>query len=722
MSAMKFITKPTLITAGLLLGFAQSGFSLKKDPVPMAPTIGQQQAAVWTSRLLPRMHYRRVPLDDAMSAEIHKRLIDSYDSERWFFTQADVKSFDSLKATLDDAITEQNLQPAFEVFQLYKKRVFERTAYARGLLKKPFDFTVKERYEFDREDAPFANGTAELDDLWRKRVKNDVLRLTLAGKKQADIVSTLDKRYLEFQTRVTDLDADDVFSIFMNAYSLSIEPHTNYLSPRASENFEMQMRLSLEGIGAMLQRDGDYTMIASIVKGGPADQQGDLKDFDKIVAVAQGDKGEFVDVVGWRVDDVVELIRGKGGTIVRLEVFSADQSASDKTHVVQIKRDKVKLEEQAAKKRVIDYSDGGKTRKIGVINLPAFYIDFAARARGEPDYRSSTRDVAALVNELKRDKVDAIMIDLRDNGGGSLSEATELTGLFIDKGPVVQVRNSQGRVEVYDDPNAGALWTGPMAVMINRSSASASEIFAAAIQDYDRGLVIGENTFGKGTVQQIVELDRIANAKSGPLGELKMTVQQFFRVNGGSTQHRGVAPDIAFPNIIDPKEFGESSYDNALPYTEIAAAKYNRTNDTQGLDLAALKARFETRAKTDQEYKFLQEDIAERERAQNETSVSLLLSERKLERDQDEAKRVARLKARQAAGVADAEKRTGKLDDGLDANERRIAERRSSRDEAEDEENRNDPYLNQGVRILGDVVSWSDPKLRTAMLADVRKK
>jgi carboxyl-terminal processing protease len=718
---MKALSKPTIIVAALILGLSQAGHSLKKEPAKLEPTIGQQQAAVWSARLLPRMHYRAVPLDDAMSAEIYKRLLDSYDSERWFFTQADVQSFEHLKLKLDDAITEQNLEPAFEVFKLYKKRVEERTAYARSLVKKPFDYTVKERYVYDREDAPFAKNTAELDDLWRKRIKNDALRLTLAGKKQTEIASTLDKRYMEFQTRVSDLDGDDVFSIFMNAYSLSIEPHTNYLSPAASENFEMQMRLSLEGIGAMLQRDGDYTMIASVVKGGPADQQGELKEFDKVVAVSQGEKGEFVDVVGWRVDDVVKLIRGKGGTIVRLEVFSADQSASDKTHIVQIKRDKVKLEEQAAKKRVIEYSEAGRTRKIGVINLPAFYLDFAARARGEPDYRSSTRDVATLVNQLKLEKVDAIMIDLRDNGGGSLSEATELTGLFIDQGPVVQVRNSQGRIEVYDDPNSGALWTGPMAVMINRSSASASEIFAAAIQDYNRGLILGENTFGKGTVQQIVELDRVANARSGPLGELKMTIQQFFRVNGGSTQHRGVAPDIAFPNVIDPKEFGESSYDNALPYTEIAAAKYMRTSHTKGLDLAALKRRFEARANSDQEYKFLLEDIAERDKAQNETSVSLLLTERKTERDTAEAKRIARLKARQTAGVADAEKRTGKLDDGLDANERRIAERRSSRED-EDEKDRNDPYLGQAVRILGDVVGLTDPKTRTAMLVAMSKK
>jgi carboxyl-terminal processing protease len=686
----------------------------KNAPVALAPSLAQQQAAIWSSRLLPRMHYRAVPLDDAMSAAIYKRLMESYDSEHWFFTEADIKAFDKYKFSLDDAIAEQDLDPAFEIFKLYKKRVAERTAYARQLVKKPFDYTVKERYEFDRENAAWAKSTKELDDLWRKRVKNDALRLTLAGKNQAAITTTLDKRYAEFQTRVDELDGDDVFSIFLNAYSTSIEPHTNYLSPRASENFDMQMRLSLEGIGALLQRDGDYTMIASVVKGGPADRQGELKDFDRIVSVAQGESGEPVDVVGWRVDDVVELIRGKRNTIVRLEVLGADQSAASKTHVIKITRDKVKLEEQAAKKRVIEYVEAGRTHKVGVIELPAFYLDFAARAKGDPDYRSSTRDVSVLINELKKENVESLLIDLRDNGGGSLSEATELTGLFIDKGPVVQVRNSQGRIDIYDDPNAGVLWQGPMAVMVNRASASASEIFAAAIQDYNRGLVMGETTFGKGTVQQIVELDRVSNAKNGPLGELKMTIQQFFRVNGGSTQHKGVIPDIAFPTTIDPKEFGESSYDNALPYTEIAPASFIRTNATKMMDVASLQARFQKRAGADTEYRFLMEDLQERDKARQEKSVSLLLSERKVERDQLEAKRQARLKARQALGDVKAVEKTGELDDGLDASERRLAERKKREDE--DSQDRNDPYLNQAVRIMGDVVGMSDPKTRMALL------
>ena len=346
--------------------------------------------------------------------------------------------------------------------------------------------------------------------------------------------------------------------------------------------------------------------------------------------------------------------------------------------------------------------------------------DFAARAKGDPDYRSSTRDVSVLISELKKENVEALLIDLRDNGGGALSEATELTGLFIDKGPVVQVRNSQASVEVYDDTNAGVVWSGPMAVMVNRASASASEIFAAAIQDYGRGLILGENTFGKGTVQQIIELDRVSNSKNGPLGELKMTIQQFFRVNGGSTQHKGVVPDIAFPSTIDPKEFGESSYENALPYTEIPAAKFVRTNDTKTADVPALTERFKKRASTDVEYGFLQEDIAERVKARAESSVSLMLSERKTERDALEVKRQARLKARVALGDDNAVAKTGELDDGLDGAERRLAERKKVEDE--EQKNPNDPYLNQAAHILGDVVGMNDPRKRIATLAPNAEK
>jgi carboxyl-terminal processing protease len=670
--------------------------------IALEPTSNQQKAAYWTSLLLQRTHYKAVPLDDAMSKEIFKRFLETLDGEHWFLLQSDIKTLSKFEFGLDDAISEQDLKPPFEIYKIYRQRVAERTAFARNLATKPFKFDVDENYAFDREKVAYAKDAKELDDLWRRRVKNDVLRLSLAGKTQEAISTTLDKRYKEFQTRIEELDGEDVFSMFLNAYSTAIEPHTNYMSPRASDNFAMQMSLSLDGIGAMLQRDGDYTTIASVVKGGPADRQGQLKDFDRIVAVGQGASGEMVDVIGWRVDDVVKLIRGKRNTVVRLDVLSADASVTSKPAQIQITRDKVKLEEQAAKSRVINYTEEGVQHKVGVIELPGFYRDFAARAQRDSDFRSATRDVSVLVEKLKADKVEAIVMDLRNNGGGALPEAIEMVGLFIDKGPVVQVRNSFGRIEVYDDPNAGAQWTGPLTVLVNRASASASEIFAAAIQDYGRGLILGDTTFGKGTVQEINELDRIGNTGGGVLGELKMTTQQFFRVNGGSTQHKGVQPDIRFPAIIDPKEFGESSYENALPYTEIKPANFQRVSQGFAASVPSLTSRFQQRAGRDSEYKFLLEDLAERDKMRNEKVVSLLMSKRKAERDEQETKRVARQKAREANGDQKAADKTPKLDDGLDAAERRLAERKKDEDADKEKAIEDDALLNQAVHVTGD--------------------
>jgi len=710
-----------ILSAVLLSSVAFQSLALAKSSPPakvaMTASENQQQAAIWVSRFLTRMHYKTTPLDDAMSQQILKRYLDTLDGEHWFFTQADIAGFQSYSTTLDDAISEQKLSAPYDMYAVYRKRVGERTAHARALLNVPFDFTVAEDYVYDREDASWAKDAAELNEIWRKRVKNDVLRLKIAGKTDAAIRETLDKRYKEFQTRIDDIDGDDVFSMFLNAYSTSVEPHTNYLSPRASENFSMQMRLSLDGIGAMLQRDGDYVTIASLVKGGPAQRQGELQEFDRVVSVAQGDKGDLVDVVGWRVDDVVDLIRGKAATIVRLEVLPGDASAAAKTRVIRIVRGKVKLEEQAAKKRVLPVVENGVTRKIGVIELPAFYIDFAARARGDAEYRSSTRDVANLIGELKREKVDAIVMDLRNNGGGSLSEAAELTGLFIDTGPVVQVRDSRGKIEVYDDPNRGIVWNGQFGVIINRASASASEIFAGAIQDYGRGIILGETSFGKGTVQNLVDLDRIAGMPANSLGELKMTVQQFFRVSGSSTQHKGVVPDLNFPATIAMDEFGESSYDNALPYTQVPAAPFKRYGSGLGATLPILKARFEARSNKDQEFRFLLEDLAQREKMRKETTVSLVLADRKTERDELEAKRIARVKTREALGDKLAADKSAELDDGLDGAERlRAIREREKRAEALDQP---DTMLIQAAAIMSDIVGLTDPKLRTAIAGSV---
>ena len=607
----------------------------------LKPTPSEAEAAIWATRFLTHFHYKPMPLDDAMSEKIYKRYLDALDGDKLFFTQSDVAKFNAYKDKLDDAIYDQDLAGPYAIFNVYEQRVAERVSYARSLLAKGFDFSKDESYDYDREKATWAKDDAEVNDLWRKRIKNDWLRLKLAGKADKDIRDTLDKRYANYIDRVRQLNSEDVFQTFMNAYASSIEPHTNYLGPRASENFDIAMKLSLEGIGAVLQREDDYTAIREIVPGGPAALSKQLKVGDRIVGVGQGENGQIADVVGWRLDDVVDKIRGAKDTTVRLEVLPADAGPDGKHFTLSLVRKKVSIEEQAAKKSVIEVGKGDQARRIGVISLPTFYQDFEARRRGDKDYKSATRDVEKLLGELKADKVDGVIVDLRNNGGGSLAEATDLTGLFIDKGPVVQVRNASGQVEENSDENPGMAWDGPLAVLVNRGSASASEIFAAAIQDYGRGVIIGEPTFGKGTVQNLVDLDEVAHNEKPTFGEVKMTIAQFFRINGGSTQLRGVTPDISFPLTVDAKDFGESSYDNALPWTSIAPAKYAPVGDIKSV-VPMLIQRHDTRTANNVEWKNLEADLADARALRAEKTISLNETVRRKERDEQEAKRKAR--------------------------------------------------------------------------------
>lgn len=671
----------------------------------LTPTADQAEAATWVMRYLTRLHYASKPLDDAMSQEILRRYIEALDSEKLFFLASDVAEFERRYATtLDDAISREKLDPPFEMFKVYLQRLAERTEHARGLLKEGFDFDVDESYHYDRKDASFAADRAELDEHWRQRVKNDWLRLKLAKRENAKIAETLDKRYVDFLARVQQLDRQDVFQTFLNAYATAIEPHTNYLSPRASENFAISMRLSLEGIGAVLQREGEHVVVRSIVKGGPASRDGRIKIGDRILAVGQDKDATLTDVVGWRLEDVVDRIRGRKDTKVKLEVLPAEVGIGGATMLVELVRDKVKLEEQAASQRIIE-TEGNDPRRIGVIELPAFYLDFAGRANGEPDYRSSTRDVRNLLQELKQANVDGVLIDLRNNGGGSLTEATELTGLFIDKGPVVQVRDGRGRVMVEADTAAGVAYSGPLAVLVNRASASASEIFAAAIQDYGRGVVIGETTFGKGTVQQLVDLDYIANSDKPRLGQLKMTMAQFFRIDGASTQHRGVVPDVRFPVTMDASEYGESTFDNALPWKQIAATRFAQVGDLGRL-VPVLESRHNARVSEDQEFGFLRDDIAEFQRVRERKSVSLNYKAREAERKADEARIAERARLR---GEGE-DKVAAALDDGLNASERGVAVAAEEEDAAE---KKPDVLLTESVRILADAVALlhADPQL-----------
>jgi carboxyl-terminal processing protease len=743
--------KQTLLAAMSLAflsahGHAAQTVTADKAAVEQLKPAGQQtQAALWASRVLSRYHYKATPLDDALSEKIYDRYFKSLDAEKLFFVQADLDKYAGAKGKLDDAIVGENLQMPFDIYNLYQQRFNERIAYARELLKTKPDFTLDESYQYDREKAEWPKSEADVKDLWRKRVKNDWLRLKLAGKDDKAIRDTLDKRYENYLSRSRKLNGEDVFQIFMNAYAMSIEPHTNYLGPRASENFDIQMRLSLEGIGAVLQTRDEYTVIREIVTGSPAGMSGKLKVGDRIVGVAQGDNGAITDVLGWRIDDVVQQIRGPKDSRVRLQVLPGDAGPDAKPVMISLVRKKISMEEQSAKKTIMEVKDGTVKRRIGVISLPTFYQDFEARRRGDKDYKSATRDVARLLGELKKDKVDNVLIDLRNNGGGSLTEAVELTGLFIDKGPVVQQRSAEGRVEVENDTVAGLAWDGPIGVLINRGSASASEIFAAAVQDYGRGIVIGEPSFGKGTVQTLISLDRFAQDKQR-LGELKMTVAQFFRINGGTTQLRGVTPDIKLPQLSDAENFGESSYDNALPYTVIKPAVYIPAGEVKDI-VPLLTKKHEARVAKDKDFQFLVDDVNYVKKQRKDNLISLNEKERRKERDEQEARaklRDARLAAAPSAddpilvpdpkeaaknavsakpagakqakqAAAAAVKGVSRTDDGLQGDERSLTAELEAEKAAK---NAKDVLLLEAVHILSDEVGLlkTDTRLASRVL------
>ena len=707
------------LSVALPLAMAMAATSVPGNPAANAasykPSAEQAAAARLVYGILSdsRYVYRAKPLDDALSLEIHRRYLESLDAQKLFFTQADITRFDAYRTRHDDAIKNQQLGAAYDIFSTYVKRVDERVAHANRLLAQPFDFSTQDTWAYDREEAAWAANSAELDAAWLKYVKNDALRLKLAGRSQDEIRKTLGKRYAGIAERVHELRADDVFETFMNAYATSIDPHTSYMSPRSAENFNMQMRLSLEGIGAVLQRQEEFVVIRTVVPGGPASAGGKLKVGDRVVAVGQGSSGPMTDVVGWRIDDVVALIRGKKGTQVRLDVLPAEAGADAKPTPIAIVRDKVKLEEQAAQKRVIDI-DG---RRIGVIELPTFYLDFDAKRRGEKDARSATVDVARLLRELRAEKVDGVVVDLRNNGGGSLLEAVELTGLFIDTGPVVQVRETGGCVSVEADDVGGVAWDGPLAVLVNRSSASASEIFAAAIQDYGRGLIIGEPTFGKGTVQSLIDLDRFPRKDDVKFGQVKLTVAQFFRVDGGTTQHAGVVPDLQFPVTLDASDYGESSYDNALPATRIAQAPHMNVGNFTALG-PQLRARHKARVAKDAEFGWWAQDVATFRADREKKTLSLNEGVRRAERDRMEAQRKQREAERKAAGLAgDA---LAQADDGLTASERSVASQAADEEAAK---NRPDPLLRESAAILADALDLlSGDRALTAQVLPVTRQ
>lgn len=675
------------------------------DALPGAPSAEQ----VTTSKLVygllsdSRYAYRPRPLDATMSAEIFDHYLEALDGGKLFFTASDIARFRAYEKGMGESVRSGNLEPAYTIFALYKQRVADRVGYARELLKQDiFQFTGDDRWEYDREDAAWATDAAALDGLWKQSVRNDWLRLKLAGKKPDEIRKTLDRRYLNLANSVAALDQEDAFQSFLNAYTSTVDPHTDYMNPRTAKLFTQSMSLSLEGIGAQLQKQDDVVVIRELIAGGPAAISGKFKPGDRIIAVGQGTSGAMEDVVGWRLDDVVEKIKGPKDTQVRLDVVPGEAALDSKPTRIVLTRARVKLEEQAAKSEIITLpapASGGVDKRIGVIKLPAFYQDFEGRRTRNGEYTSATRDVSRLLEQFRTDGVDGVVLDLRNNGGGSLNEAIELTGLFIDKGPVVQVRESGGRVSVEGDRTPGVSWDGPLAVLINRSSASASEIFAGAIQDYGRGLVIGETSFGKGTVQNIVPLDRWPANEGDRYGHVKLTIAQFFLPGGSSTQNKGVVPDIAFPVTVDASEFGESTYDNALEWRQIAAVPHQRYGDFAPL-LPKLEALHAARVKQDKEFQWWTADVAEFRAEREKKYVSLNEAERRAERDRDAAKRERRQEQRKALGLA-LDPLADTNDDGLQASERNIAED-AAREKAA--EKRPDPLLRESAAILADAV------------------
>ncbi|QLB39438.1 carboxy terminal-processing peptidase [Mannheimia pernigra] len=616
------------ITLGLLLSNA---FAVQPDIKESGITIPKpsEQHSLSTKRVTARLtqsHYHKFQLNDAFAHKIFNRYIDWLDPSHNTFLQSEIDEMRSKYASLlDDELYAGKLDSAFAIYELMSKRRYERYSYALSLLDKEPDLKSDDNIEIDREDAAFPTNIEEANTLWKQRVKNDIINLYLKDKKWPEIKKTLTKRYNFAIKRLTQVKADDILQTYLNSFSREIDPHTSYLSPRAAKAFQESMNLSLEGIGATLTQEDDVTSIKSLVPGAPAAKSKKLVVGDKIVGVGQGEKGEIEDVIGWRLDDVVDKIKGKKGTKVRLEI---EPEKGGKTKIITIVRDKVRIEDSAAK-LTVEKVDG---KNVGVIKIPTFYIGL-------------TEDVRKLLTQMSKKNVEGLIIDLRENGGGSLTEVIELTGLFIKGGPVVQVQDAFNRIKIYEDPESKIIYDGKVMVMINRHSASASEIFAAAMQDYNRAIIVGQQTFGKGTVQQSRSLNFVYDLDKEPLGFIQYTIQKFYRIDGGSTQLKGVEPDIKFYEIINAEKTGESFEDNALPWDKVPAAHYQEADNARNA-VSVLKTKHEERIEKHPEFIVLNENIAIRKERDNRKFLSLNLAERLKEGKADDAKRLKDINAR----------------------------------------------------------------------------
>lgn len=646
----------------LVLGAALACHASPKPPTKVAgsndlqPDAQQSIVCKTVATFISDYNYKKVNLNDSISQVVYKRYIKSLDENHNYLLASDIQDFDKFKTMLDDDLKGGNLNDVFYMFNVYQKRYNDRIKYSISQLDKNFDFTSNETFTYDRDSLPYAASEAELNTIWTQRVKYDLLNLKLANNDIVKDKETLRKRYESLLSQSNKLNNQDVFQIFMDAFTNAIDPHTNYFNPSNAANFNIEMSRSLEGIGATLTTENEYVKISSIVPGGPADKSHMLFAEDRIVGVAQGKTGEFQNVIGWRIENAIALIRGTKGTVVRLEVLPKGSLTSSKPKVIELVREKIILKDQSAKKEIRTYNSNGKTIKIGIISVPAFYIDYNDYKAGNPNYKSTTRDVKLILDTLKRENVDGVVMDIRENGGGSLMEAIDLSGLFIKTGPVVQVRDTKNQVEVDNDEDPSIAYSGPLAILVDRFSASASEIFAGAMQDYGRALIIGTQTYGKGTVQNAIDLDRVispsirdmlakvsggqkavSTGSQGKFGQLNLTIAKFYRISGYSTQHKGVSPDVQFPSIIPLNKYGEDTEPSALPFDIIAKSDYTKVGDFSSIT-PQLNKLHNQRMSTSASYKYLMEDIADFSKRANEKSVTLNEQELKKERDADETK------------------------------------------------------------------------------------
>lgn len=673
--------KNFLVVLILFVFFADSGLaSNTADSVfQIKPVYGKQAKVV--ASILETGHYRRLPFGDSLSSVILDSYIQNLDNSKTYFLKSDIASFEKYRFKIDDLTRAEKVDPAFEIYKVFNTRYNERMRYVtRVLINKKFDYTTDEYYETNRDKEPWAANEQEINAIWESIIKNQALSLKLTGKTDSEIIETLQKRYDRFIKSMSQTTSEDIFGIYLNAIAEAYDPHTNYFSPRTADVFKQNMSQSFEGIGARLQADNDYTKIVEILPGGPAEKSKLLHANDRIIGVAQGNEGEMIDVIGWRLDEVVKLIKGPKGTQVRLNILPAEAGVVGPSVVISLVRDKIKLEDLTAKKSVVDYTKDGKKMKLGVITLPSFYMDWEAYQKGDPNYNSTSSDVKKHILELQTEGIDGLVLDLRNNGGGSLKEAIDLTGLFIKNGPVVQVKSAQRRTEVLNDDDPSLVYNGSLVVLINRFSASASEIFAGAIQDYNRGVVVGESSYGKGTVQTMVDLDRYIQDKDNEAGALKLTVQKFYRVTGSSTQHKGVTPDIKLPTALDPEQFGESSNPGALPWDEIRSTLYQKTPIVNDKLLTQLNKSYLERLKYDSQLSDFVSQTSDTRKNINQTRISLNEEIRRKEIQESEVKRNSASKPGNTKLDKEGKPVTGLL-------------------------NMEDEYLREGLLVLSDLIT-----------------